>query len=410
MSSLKERYIKFFNHHFLKLSNIYAWTYISIICFSLIVLAFRGVNMFRIIFDWATTIGGDFLVSVNYATYGYGFEIGHPYPPLLNFLYFMCGKLTSVLEPDAIMLIENRIFAFCIQILPIFGVVYLISVFAKNSLLKLNIFYLILVSIPAPFFTTLKSHNIAYFSFLFALYFIFNFDSDSRFKRELSIIFLAISTNLRILPAIYSLLIVKDLKLFSRYLLYSLLLFFIPMYFILPSYNYIDRFLLIVKSIFSYTDSYTINRIGNFKVFYYLFKHIFGILKISVNKFLVSNIISKISLVILLVYCFKLKSKIDKILCVTFMQFLIGGITYHHIVCFIAPLAFCIIKNSYDKISLLLFCLMTIMLTFTFALFWIPYTYDRVAIHSVFIDLLLSSQITIFIFSNIRLISNNCIE
>ena len=268
---------------------------------------------------------------------------------------------------------------------------------------------------PAPLFTSLRSGNYTYIIIPFTLYYIFNYNSENKLKKEIALLSLAIASNLKIIPAVYSLLLIdnKDIKSFLRFAIYSILFFFIPIIFIMPYLNYYDRVMLLFNSMLSYSGGYLRNLTGSFKIIYNILNMLFSSFNFNFDSKIIVKFLSKIVFLILLVYFFNLKDRCDKIYCLTLMQFLIGTITYHSFVLFIIPIVFFVNKDKLEKNDFILFTLMTIMMTLTFLLFFIPPymfipdLYLRSELHSAYIDLLLTSQIILFIISKKDIIFNN---
>lgn len=387
--------------------KFYALIYIPIILLVYFVMLLLGKNMFASIFKWTSYLRGDLIYSIKYLVNGYKSSDAHPYPPLVNLYYTLILNCTNILESGMDNTIVNRLLAFFINWTPIFITVVLINDYFKKNGYFVNLFYIVLLAIPAPLFTSLRSGNYTYMIIPFTLYYVFNYDSDNKIKKEIALITLAISSNLKIIPAVYSLLLIdnKDIRSFIKYVFYSALLFFIPIFFIMPYLNYYDRLLLMINSMLKYSGGYLYNLTGSLRILYHALTLIFNSIGISIDFTNIVKLISKIVLLILLVYFFVLKDKCDKIYCLTLMQFLIGTITYHSFALFIIPLVYFSLKKELNDIDFILFVLMTIMMTLTFFLFFIPpYMFIpdiilRGAIHSAYVDLLLTTQIIIFLAS-----------
>ena len=400
------------NNKLLKIRNanlqkIYFWMYLSIILVVFITMIFLGKNMFASFFKWTSYLRGDLIYSIGYLVNGYASSDAHPYPPLVNLYYTLILNATNILEPGMDKLFFNRLFALFINWMPVIISVIIIYNFFKNNNYKISLFCVMLIAMPAPLFTSFRSGNYTYLMIPFILYYIFNYDNDDKIKKEISLISLAIASNLKIIPALYSLLLInnKDIKSFIRYILYSVIIFFLPIFFILPNLTYIDRLILMLKSMFSYSGIYRYNQIGCFKIIYHLLNILCSSLGFNIDCSMATKVLSKIVFLILLVYFFVINEKYEKLYCLTLMEFLIGVITYHSFALFIIPMIYFISKSKINNDDFALFILMSIMLTLTFFIFFIPPymfikdLYFRVALHSAYIDLLLTIQIFIFLMS-----------
>jgi hypothetical protein len=156
------------------------------------------------------------------------------YPPLATLFYFLMYRLIpSAAVPETDFLARERpaaVFPFLLlTVLVSLGTVYILNALHKGTNLEKKLFCVAML-LSAPMLYQYDRGNIVFLALLFSLVFFYWKDSDSRVKRELALICLAISAGLKIYPALFGLVLVfeKRWREALRCLLYGLLSFFLP--------------------------------------------------------------------------------------------------------------------------------------------------------------------------------------
>lgn len=110
----------------------------------------------------------------------------------------------------------------------------------KNNLLLPLTFF-----ISYPMNIALLKGNLIIIAFIFLLIFVYLYDNDNKYLREIALISLSISANIKITPALFGLLLVfkKDLSGILKCLLYGIILFIFPFFCFVGGINNIFSFI-----------------------------------------------------------------------------------------------------------------------------------------------------------------------
>lgn len=156
------------------------------------------------------------------------------YPP------FICGvyRIISFVLPDGMIKsedIKDSIYGIVLYSLHLllFAVPLsiLIAKYFKNT--GLTACFTALLVISGPFIAAADRGNCVVYALLFTLIFFIYRDSDDHTVSELSLLSLAVAANIKIYPAIFILLIMKKKNTYKiiRFIIYSLVLFMCPLFF-----------------------------------------------------------------------------------------------------------------------------------------------------------------------------------
>lgn len=98
----------------------------------------------------------------------------------------------------------------------------------EKSILQKTVLWIILGSVP--FWFVYERGNLALQTLLFLAYFVNNYRSENRFKKELALISLAIAVSFKIYPVVFGVLLIlnKQYKESFRCIIYGILIFFLP--------------------------------------------------------------------------------------------------------------------------------------------------------------------------------------
>ena len=234
---------------------IYLYFILNCICLGIVVFSLylsKGDLFNKFFFSDKRDTGMDFFHSIEYLKGNDPYESFHTlYPPLANLLFKalycilpveLTGKWPANLinytlfvgtSYDLRTYQSTMVLFIAFIVLSVFGLSYFCNKVVKTNGGNGSTLLLFCTITSYGFLMAIERGNIIIIAFLFLLFFIFNYKSDNPVIRELSIICLAISAGLKIYPAIFGLLLIKDKKwgMAFRAIIYGLLSFFVPLLF-----------------------------------------------------------------------------------------------------------------------------------------------------------------------------------
>lgn len=184
----------------------------------------------------------DFFNSIRDVSHGSGVytEKGVIYPPLANLIFLIFSKFstTEYLATD----FDDRYTWFnytqniilVIVFLLISFAIYYFAILKHNQGKSLqNVLFLVFTTINVPLLHTLERGNLILLTVAFIAFFFYNYKSENKILRELSLVSLAIAFGLKIYPAIFGWLLVCDkrYKEIVRVVCYAVLALLIPSFF-----------------------------------------------------------------------------------------------------------------------------------------------------------------------------------
>lgn len=197
----------------------------------------------------------DYFNSVSHSIGRRPYAIQAIYPPLCYVFYW----ITGILMGDGAMEIleqhdeSQRVLREMSQPMMVYMIYFTISLilflYLGKKLLNRNsretISFLILICLSCPFLFQFERANIIFISLLGTMAFFAWIDSDNKYLREAALIALALSAALKIYPAVFGLLLVKEkrYKEAMRLVIYGVLCFFIPFLFIRGGFSTIPQFI-----------------------------------------------------------------------------------------------------------------------------------------------------------------------
>lgn len=346
--------------------------------------------IFKII-NWSINFQEDYWMTVDYATNIYTLDTQHGYPPFLNFLYVISGKIGDSINIEWV----KRVIVFICNFLPIFVTYKIIRKYFKNF----KPLFALLLSLPGAYFTCFRSGNSAYIIIIFSLIFILYYNSEDRIEREISILSLAIAISTRIIPALFGFLLIlnKRYKDIIKLGIYCIVLFFIPLIFIVKEVTYIEKIKLFFGSLITYSDSSLYNKFGEFKAVYYV---LFNILHIDIKLFDINiciKILLKVLSLLMLIICTYSNSYFKKVLSLCFIFMLNASTTYHSYIIFAIPLII-YFNEKETHINLIILIIYIIAVFAPVSYFFIEHTEFIVGLHSLIMDSLFDILLFYLIF------------
>lgn len=186
------------------------------------------------------------------------------YPPLCELIFYVAGKLAPrgydfansyYLREVQSVTLTFVLFIFVPIILSVYAIEDMSSLTAgRKRLLVLS------VLLSSPFLYSFERGNIILYSLAFTLLFISLRNSESKVKREIALICLALAFAIKIYPAAFGVLLLREKKIKEavRCALYALALFFLPFL----CFGGFGKFMLMIKWLTLSTGSSTAEGLG----------------------------------------------------------------------------------------------------------------------------------------------------
>ncbi len=298
----------------------------------------------------------DFAAVLSYCimdnTYFAEGEMATIYPPIAFLIYY---PFALICKDDINLYISNQICLNDLATSKMFLISYSLFAFLQLSLLIFilynliqsnkihNVIITLMLVLSGPIIYTFIRGNVIITAFMFALLFYEFYNSEKRWKKELSLVFLALSISMKIYPVILSLYLLNksDFKSILKTAIYTVIFVFLPFIFI--NGNFIDNIIKFFKNCFSFNSNhlskYGLTNISFSNVLNLIFLEIGNLL--NVNLLNISKYISlfiKICLIItalILVIKYRNTTREMEILIIIITTYiLIQEISYAYSVCF----------------------------------------------------------------------------
>jgi len=196
----------------------------------------HGKSLTTILFSNPDDSFMDFFNPINYVGSN-PYLRGDIYPPLAYSLYLMFSKMlpSSVILYGGDFIRSNQLGLFLFALYTSISAVVLIFIvrFCKKGNEIERFIFSIIILFSAPFVFQLERANIILVSLVFLILFTFLRNSENKYLKELSYVCLAISAAIKIYPAIFAILLIKEGKIKEtlRCACYTILLFTLPFFF-----------------------------------------------------------------------------------------------------------------------------------------------------------------------------------
>lgn len=215
----------------------------------------------------------DFFNSIADALNGNPYDKYSNYPPLALLIF----KIYSMIIPSSMSLVsltgnylrglQAANISFIIFLLVVIFTFIKILKFELKDFDHLEYFYLFFL-ISAPMTYALERGNIIIYAFIFSYLFVMFYNSDSRVKRELAYISLGIAFAIKVYPAIYGLLLLREKKWKEaiRTFIYGIVCFIVPFYYyggINEIENFVKGLLISSNNVYGTGDNVSFNNIFN---------------------------------------------------------------------------------------------------------------------------------------------------
>lgn len=231
----------------------------SIFAFLISGLITRGYSFYNLFIPDRTNFFMDFF-NVLHSLYRGPYTNDFIYPPLPFLFYKILLRLIpyEFVErgPFTLRDIQAGQLVFLFYSMVTLLVLFALLMEIKKGIRFEKYIFMFITLFSAPFLFQFERANIILVSFLFLMFFVFFNNSKNKIIRELSLWSLAIATGIKIYPAIFGLLLLKQ-KRFNdalRTLFYGLMLFTLPFFFL----GGLNNFNLFIENLIS-TSEYALN-------------------------------------------------------------------------------------------------------------------------------------------------------
>lgn len=303
--------------------------------------------------------------NVIYMNYGMDPIPKNIYPPFaaLLMLPFYGVIPREIVSHGSVAIRSNQAGLFSLMIfiiIAIFSLFIIMDSFKKGNNFEKKLFMGIML-LSAPFLFQFERQNLIIFALIFLIGFLLLKDSNNKWLREISLVFLAFSACIKVYPAIFGLLLLKE----KRYkdaiksIIYGILVFVLPFF----VFGGLSKFIPLIKNIV-YTNNEFFLRGFGYKVDLINFFRIIGNY-LGLNDALLIQFFSKgvyILLIISIPVFFKIKSDWKSIALLTCIIVATPSFSYvYSLVYFIIPVSIFLDKkennNILDYIYLIMFIL-----------------------------------------------------
>lgn len=333
----------------LKENDPFKFPFYSIACLSLVLMVLvalygRGQSFLGIIIWDNSDTFMDYFNSVRDVITRTPYEIGVIYPPLANLVYLIFGHLSSVssmcLVPDVITSYEMRMYQdymlpfILYSMLTVFGVLVCCMAMKRGSERE-RLAFTFLILFSAPMIYGFERANIIVVALIFTMIFFLWKDSSNKVLREIALISLAMAAALKIYPAIFGLLVLREkrFKETSRLITYGLFFLFVPFVF----FGGFDHITMWIHNI-SQMSSEVAENYYSYKL---NFSNTFGWLTNGAFPGLASTIFTLTALFFGIAGCFLLREEWKRILMATLLLIGVPQISYIYVAIFmVIPLIY----------------------------------------------------------------------
>lgn len=214
----------------------------SIVVFAIFTIFLRDRNIQSLFFINGIDKFMDFFNSVRDVSQGTGAYTERTviYPPMANLIFLVCEKLmpneyttTSFDLRKSWVNYPSCIVVFVIFMFLCLALYYYIHFREVKSLGVKGVIFSIFILINVSVFYLVERGNIVLLSMCGASFFIFNYNSENKILKELSLVALAFSFSIKLYPAMlgWVLVVNKDWKSIIRLVIYALVFLIVPSFF-----------------------------------------------------------------------------------------------------------------------------------------------------------------------------------
>lgn len=252
---------------------------------------------------------------------------------------------------------------FLISILVLFFTVYVKQLRIKGYSFLDAIMTGFAICISYPMLYTIERGNILLIAVLAVSIFIFYYDSNCTWKKEITLISLAIAAGIKISPAIFGILLIckKDWNAVFRTICYGLLFFIIPFFFFSGGIDNVQQMFLNIKYFLkvyagdiSYIGTGFITTYVKFAKILFADNYYSKIVEFSQLIIAIINILTSLISVTLFLGVFHFKEQWKKVMNITLVLLILPQVSHLYCVLYLAPFTLMFLVSLYnsDKISI----------------------------------------------------------
>lgn len=338
----------------IKKSIFYNSTIIGILAFFVAGFATRGHSFYNLFF--INPVNSDYFMDFFNNLYmlflgPYSPSQSSIYPPLAHLIYKPIARLVPLdivaKGSFAIRASESGQIALLIYTLITLLVFFALIAKVKRGSITEKYFFIFIVLFSAPFLYQFERANIIFVSLLFSMIFIFFKDNKKPIIREIAFISLAMSVGIKLYPALFVLLLMKERRFRDVLRVFS----YIAAFLILPFFVFggIGSMVNMFKNIFSTSNlflnsgvGYAVNLRNTTRIIFSLFGDF------SNNPVFISNMFSFVMLILGIFSSFFLHSKWKTVALLSSLTVLVPSISWEYTLIFmVIPLI--MFLDSKDK-------------------------------------------------------------
>lgn len=158
------------------------------------------------------------------------------YPPFAYLLFYLLSRVSGSVPEKYLNYYQDPLWLFIliIYLVVLFIVLYTLAVKKLGGADNFdNILFGISLCVSQPMLMTVERGNIILLTVVLLMAYVFYYGSESKVKKELALICLALAAGIKLTPAIFGILLIynKDWKAAFRTVIYGILVFFVPFFF-----------------------------------------------------------------------------------------------------------------------------------------------------------------------------------
>lgn len=342
----------------------------AIIMFFINALITRGSSFYNLLNPDRKDYFMDFYNTL-YSLYNGPYTYGSIYPPLPHLFYRLLLRLVpfDIAKQGAFVIRESQSgeIVFFFYMLLTLGLFFILLMEIKKGLRLEKYIFMFVMLFSAPFLHEFERANIIFVALLFLMFFVFFKDSKRRGVRELSIISLALSVGIKLYPAVFILILLKEKRTKEAWKagIYSLAFCILPFF----ALGGISQLLVFLRNLaFTTNDStswglgYAVN-IQNIIRILFAYVGQFGTIPI-----IIGNFFSFVILIFGLIASYFSRSMWKTVAILTLLMILIPAISYEYTLIFmIIPLLMFLDNEKKERFDYLyIICFLLLFAPFTF--------------------------------------------
>ena len=193
------------------------------------------------------------------------YEKGVIYPPICYVMYYIFLRMIPIEQMNfgspAFKTFQAPMLALALYEFVSIGMFIFCMFKMKKGSSREKILFLIITLMSIPFLFTFERGNIIFVALIFLMLFIYFKDSNNKFLREFALFSLAMSAAIKIYPAIFGLVLIKEKRWgeIVRVIIYGIVLFVVPFIF----FGGFSEILTFIHNLTHTTDEFSVTHVIN---------------------------------------------------------------------------------------------------------------------------------------------------